>query len=85
MEHLDFPENSLVYLDTAPIIYYVENVLPYADFLEPVFQRIKSGELRANTSAITLAEVLVVPYRERDKALLESFKKHGYLLDSTNH
>jgi len=75
MEQLDFPESSTVYFDTAPIIYYVENVLPYADFLEPIFQRIKSGELQACTSTITLAEVLVIPYREKNMALLERFER----------
>ena len=75
MGHLDFPNNSTVYLDSAPIIYYVENVLPYAEMLEPVFQRIKSGELCAFTSTLTVAETLVVPYREKNWALVERFEK----------
>jgi predicted nucleic acid-binding protein len=71
----DFPENSTVYLDTAPIIYYVENVLPYAEYLESVFQRIKTGKLRACTSALTLMEAFVIPYRNKDWALIEKFER----------
>ena len=70
---LELLENDTVYLDTAPIIYYIEDVLPYADILEPVFQRIKSKTLRACTATLTLAETLVVPYRKKDRILLEKF------------
>jgi predicted nucleic acid-binding protein len=70
----DTGSGDTVYLDTAPIIYYVEDVLPYADILEPVFQQIKSGVLRACTATLTLAETLVVPYRKKDWALLEKFE-----------
>ena len=71
---LDFPENSMLYLDTAPIIYYVENVSPYADLLEPVFCRIKSGGVRACTATLTLAETLVMPCRNKDYALVEKIE-----------
>ena len=71
---LDFSDNEIVYLDTAPIIYYVENVLPYADLLEPIFQRIKSGTLRACTATLTLAETLVVPLRKKNETLFEKFE-----------
>jgi predicted nucleic acid-binding protein len=71
---LDFIEGNAVYLDTAPIIYYVEDISPYADILEPVFQAIKSGTLRACTATLTLAETLVIPYRKKNVLLLEKFE-----------
>ena len=71
---LDCIKDNTVYLDTAPIIYYVENVSPYADLLEPVFQAVKSGSLRACTATLTLAETLVVPYRKNDLVLLEKIE-----------
>ena len=71
---LDFIKNNTVYLDTAPIIYYVENIFPYSDLLEPVFQAVKSGSLRICTATLTLAETLVVPYRKKDLMLLEKIE-----------
>ena len=71
---LDFIKSNTVYLDTAPVIYYVENVFPYSDLLEPVFQAVKSGSLRVCTATLTLAETLVVPYRKKDLVLLEKIE-----------
>ena len=71
---LDILDGNTVYFDTAPIIYYVEDIAPYADILEPVFQAIKSGSLRACTATLTLAETLVVPYRNKNTVLLEKIE-----------
>jgi len=71
---LDILDGNTVYFDTAPIIYYVEDVAPYADLLEPVFQAIKSGSLRACTATLTLTETLVVPYRNKNTVLLEKIE-----------
>ena len=78
---LDVLKGDSVYLDTAPIIYYVENILPYADLLEPVFQEIEAGRLRAITATMTLTETLVVPYRKKD---WEIIKKLETLLINTS-
>ena len=71
---LELLKGHMVYLDTAPIIYYIEDVSPYADLLEPVFQQIKSGSIQVCTSTLTLAETLVVPYRKKDLTLIEKFE-----------
>ena len=71
---LEILKGNMVYLDTAPIIYYIEDVSPYADLLDPVFQQIKSGAMQAWTSTLTLAETLVVPYRKKDLVLIEKFE-----------
>ena len=71
---LDILDGNTVYFDTAPIIYYVEDVAPYADLLEPVFQAVKSGSLRACTATLTLAETLVVPYRNKNTVLREKIE-----------
>jgi predicted nucleic acid-binding protein len=52
-----------VFLDTAPIIYFIEANPRYIDVVSPVFARIDDGSLTGVTSPITLAETLVVPYR----------------------
>ena len=52
-----------IFLDTAPVIYYVEKHPQYLKILKPVFQRIDKGLLTAVTSPVTLAECLIHPYR----------------------
>jgi len=54
---------TLLFLDTAPVIYYVEENPFYSAFVEVIFERIDNGSLTAVTSPVTLAECLVVPYR----------------------
>jgi predicted nucleic acid-binding protein len=51
-----------LFLDTAPVIYFVEANPNYLQVIESIFDKIESG-LAAITSPITLAECLVVPYR----------------------
>jgi predicted nucleic acid-binding protein len=52
-----------VFLDTAPVIYYVEANPRYRPIVEVVFDRLDNGALTAVTSPVTLAECLVFPYR----------------------
>lgn len=49
-----FQEVRRLFLDTAPLIYYVEKHPAYAKYLRPVFDRIDKGLLNAFTSPITL-------------------------------
>lgn len=51
-----------IFLDTAPVIYYVEKNNEYWRLVEFLFNRIDDGLLTAVTSPITLAECLVHPY-----------------------
>lgn len=60
-------------LDTAPIIYFVEQHPQYHARLVPLFAAIDAGTLHAVTSPITLAETLVVPYRTGNIALQNAF------------
>jgi predicted nucleic acid-binding protein len=52
-----------LFLDTAPVIYYVEENPQYFATVEIVFNRIHNGEIMAVASPVTLAESLVIPYR----------------------
>jgi predicted nucleic acid-binding protein len=55
-------------LDTAPIIYFVEQNPAYVNTVRAIFNRIDSGKLEGFTSVITLTEVLTVPIRDSDTA-----------------
>jgi len=62
-----------VFLDTAPVIYYVESHPKYSGLVEHVFERLDAGTLEAITSPITLAECLVIPFRDGDTGLQRAF------------
>lgn len=63
----------LLFLDTAPVIYHVENVAGYSALTDEVFLRLRAGQFKAVTSPITLAECLVQPYRNGDATLAQQF------------
>lgn len=56
-------------LDTATFIYYLEEHPRYLPLVEPIFARIDAGRLTGVTSAVTLLETLVIPYRHGEPAL----------------
>jgi len=67
-------KHQIVGLDTAPLIYFIEDVEPYADLLEPAFDLLGNQRLRAVTSTITLAEILSKPLVEKKYGLVDEIK-----------
>lgn len=61
-------------LDTAAFIYWIEENADFLPLLEPLFVEIDSGRRRAATSALTLMEVLVVPFRAGNLLLAERYE-----------
>ena len=62
-----------LFLDTAPVIYYVEKNERYAALVQVVFDQVDAGALTAITSPVTLAECLVYPYRRELAQLQQDF------------
>lgn len=52
-----------LFLDTAPLIYYVEENRRYLPLVDVIFDRIFEEQLIGITSPISLAECLARPYR----------------------
>lgn len=71
-----------VCLDTAPIIYYVEDNPTFVDIIAPVIGTIERGEKKCVCSVITLTEVLVKPLETKQ---IELAKKYRDLLTSCPH
>ncbi len=61
-------------VDTALFIYFIEEDPRYLAAIRPLFVQADNGEREIVTSAITLLEVLVVPYRAGDRALAERYE-----------
>ncbi len=62
-----------LFLDTAPVVYFVEANKRYLPIVEPIFGQLDAGSWQAVTSPITLSECLVIPYRLQDHRLQALF------------
>ncbi len=54
---------SKLYVDSAPLIYYVEEHFAYVDKMEYILNHVENTSLEAVSSVLTLSEVLVAPVR----------------------
>jgi predicted nucleic acid-binding protein len=61
-------------VDTAVFIYFIEENLRFLPIIEPLFRRADAGKLELITSALTLLEVLVVPYRAGHRILADRYE-----------
>lgn len=63
-----------IFLDTAPLIYFIEGHSVYQNVLAEIFKANDDGNFTFITSSITLLEVLVKPLRENKPELAEEYK-----------
>ncbi len=55
----------LLFLDTAPVIYYLERHPTFFPSIRSIFERVSDGDLPAVSSPITLAECSSIPYLQQ--------------------
>jgi len=67
-------EGSSVFLDTAPLVYFVEERQPYADLLTPFFEAVDAEKIHVFTTTVTFSEALVVPYRQKGLDLVARYE-----------
>ncbi|MCX5895968.1 MAG: PIN domain-containing protein [Proteobacteria bacterium] len=71
---------NTIFVDTAPIIYFIEAHPQFGPLVKEVVNAVQSGKLRAFSSVLTLAEVLPKPIAAGDEKLAKTFAeflKHG--------
>src|SRR5690242_10994210 len=69
-------ENAkLIFFDASPVIYVVEGDANYLSRVDPFFDRLNRGELIGVITPVTVAECLVLPARQGDAVLFETFVK----------
>jgi predicted nucleic acid-binding protein len=56
-----------IFLDTAPVIYFIEKNPEYLERAQEVFSSLDQGKFIAVVSPITLSECLVIPYRLKNR------------------
>ena len=75
MGWVDDLHGQLVALDTAPLIYYIEEHPTYLPLVGPFFDALADGALSVVTSTITLIEVLTQPLRQGDAQLEARYRE----------
>lgn len=68
------PENPLLLVDSAPIIYVLEGHPEFAAVFRPVFEAHENGLVRFAVTTVTLAEVLTGPLTKGDEVLAEKYR-----------
>lgn len=67
--------SKTVYLDAAPLIYYIEEHPTYLPKLDPIFWQSGQGQIRVVTSVISLLEVLVGPFKHGLRDLAHVYRE----------
>lgn len=68
------PESPLLLIDSAPIIYVLEDHPEFAPVFKPVFVAHAERQARFAVTTVTLAEVLTGPLSENNEVLAERYR-----------
>jgi predicted nucleic acid-binding protein len=82
MEWLTQLQGQVIGLDTAPLIYFIEQNEAYLELVRSFFQAMSQGEFQVVTSALTLTEILVHPLRSGNTELARQYR--DIVLDQEN-
>lgn len=74
MEWMTQLQGQIVGLDTAPLIYFIEENPVYVHLTDAFFEAMSRGEFRVVTSVLTLTEALVYPLRQGNLALAQQYR-----------
>ena len=74
MEWLAQLQGQVVSLDSAPLIYFIEENPTYLEMTDAFFEAMVRGEFRVVTSVVTLLEVLVYPLRQGNRILAQQYR-----------
>ena len=67
------PSDAVVTIDTAPIIFLLEDNQEFLPHYLPLFEKIEAGEYRAVISVITLAEILAGPLKHDNEIMADRY------------
>lgn len=67
------PDGTLVTINTAPIIYFLEDRPRFADVFAPLFQRIEQGRIQGVIASVTLSELLTGPLAHGNEILADRY------------
>lgn len=67
--------SKLVFLDTSPLIYFIEGNSEYQKILKELFESNDNGNFAFISTSITLLEVLVKPFREGNNLIAQQYRE----------
>jgi predicted nucleic acid-binding protein len=70
----DLPEQALLLMDSAPIIYLLEGHPRFGPRFRPLFAAHAAGRLRFAVTTIAIAEILTGPLQAADDALARRYR-----------
>jgi len=70
----DLPDQTLLLMDSAPIIYVLEGHPKFGPRFKPLFEAHAAGRLRFAVTTITIVEVLSGPLRAANEALARRYR-----------
>lgn len=70
-----------VFIDTAPIIYFLENSSLYMESMSTFFAKCLRENIKIVTSTLTVEEYLVQPYSNGKSEYVENFKRFIQYMD----
>lgn len=73
--HEELAGINSIFLDTAPIIYYIEAHPQYGPLMKDIVNSFKSGAFEAYTSVISITEILPKPVSQNKTYLVETFMR----------
>ena len=68
------PPQALLLLDSAPIIYWLEERAGFFERFEPLFARQAAGDVNFAVTTIAIAEVLSGPFKSGDDARAQRYR-----------
>ena len=66
---------SIVYLDSAPLVYYIQDNQTFSGLISPIIDAIARGEKQGVTSYLTLLELLVMPFKKKRGDLADKYRR----------
>lgn len=70
----DLPDRALLVLDSAPVIYFLENHPKLAKRFAPLFEAHGASRVRFATTTITICEVLTGPLKAQDDSVVRRYR-----------
>lgn len=65
--------SNKVFLDTAPVIYFLDEDINFAEKVKDIFEEILENKIKMTTSAITCTEYLTFPYKTNNLEKISAF------------
>ena len=74
MEWIERLRGKVVGLDSAPLIYFAEKHPEFHPRVRPFFLAMQNGDFEVVTSTMTVAEVMVHPFKRGDAGLTDMYR-----------